>query len=84
MTKENTSAQQHGLSMMTKVKIAVGVAIGLLVLIVIFQNTQTVTTHVLFMEISMPRALLLIVMLAAGFGAGVLVTGTAYRKRSKR
>lgn len=85
MTTEVKNPTPTGaLSTMAKIKIAMGVAIGILVLIVIIQNTQTVTTRLLFMEISMPRALLLIVMLAVGFAAGVLVTGAAYRKRAKR
>ncbi|MCC5829637.1 MAG: hypothetical protein JJU36_09345 [Phycisphaeraceae bacterium] len=35
------------------------------------------------MQISMPRALLLIVMLAVGFGVGSLLTGSIYRRRER-
>jgi lipopolysaccharide assembly protein A len=83
MTTEEKPTEKHGMELMTKIKIILVAIIAILVLIVIFQNTHPVTTRLLFMEVSMPRALLLIMMLAIGFAAGVLVTGAAYRKRTK-
>ena len=62
--------------MTTKSKIKLG-AIGILVLlglIIVLQNTESVRTKVLFMEIAMPRALLLFVTLTIGFASGVAAT----------
>ena len=65
---------------MKRVKIA-GVVIALLVVVVlILQNTQQVETRVLFATIEMPRAVLLFVTAALGFGAGLL---TAVRRPTK-
>lgn len=75
---------KQGASLKTKIKIVVGAILGIVALIIILQNTEPVTTKLLFAEVSMPLAFMLIVMLAIGFGAGVLVTGSIYRKRDKR
>jgi uncharacterized integral membrane protein len=48
-------------------------ALVLLVIIVVFQNTAVVDTKILFMTISMPRALLLFVTLLIGVLAGLLI-----------
>lgn len=49
-----------------------GIAAALVILVVIAQNTAQVETRILFMSITMPRALLLATMLAFGFVLGVL------------
>ena len=56
---------------MKKTKIIV---IGILVLIAFvltIQNTQPVNTHILFFTITMPRAVLLLLMTLIGFAIGV-------------
>jgi len=83
MTNDSHTGEHRGPALMTKIKITLAVIVAVLVLIVVFQNIESVTTRVLWVEIPMPRALLLFVMLAIGFGAGVLVTGAAYRRRAK-
>jgi len=47
----------------------------ILTVIVVLQNTETVDTELLFMTLSMPRALLLFITLATGIVIG-LVFGT--------
>lgn len=47
-------------------------AIAVLVVIVIFQNTESVQTKILFVSISMPRILLLFATLAVGFVLGAM------------
>ena len=54
--------------------------IVVLAAIVVLQNTQTVQTRLLFLTVSMPRALLLFVTFMVGFGLGVLVTIAASRR----
>ncbi len=44
----------------------------IVVLIVILQNTDPVQTRILFATVTMPRAVLLVVMLALGFVVGLL------------
>ncbi len=68
---------------MTKYKVVALAVIGLLVLIVILQNTEAVETKLLFVSVSMPRAVLLFGTLLAGFALGVLTAGRIARK-SKR
>ena len=65
---------------MTKFKVVVLAVIGLLVLIVILQNTEAVETKLLFISISMPRAVLLFGTLLIGFALGVLTAGRISRK----
>lgn len=53
----------------------IGIAIAaLLVLIVVLQNTESVQTDILFISISMPRAVLLFGTLVIGFVLGLLAT----------
>lgn len=42
-------------------------------LIVVLQNTQPVETRLLFMSVTMPRAVLLIITLLIGIAVGILV-----------
>ncbi|RMH28313.1 MAG: DUF1049 domain-containing protein [Planctomycetota bacterium] len=56
-----------------KLKIAAVVLSLVIVAIVIFQNTEQVQTKILFMTIAMPRAVLLFITAALGFGAGLLM-----------
>lgn len=56
-----------------KLKVAAVVLSLVIVAIVIFQNTEQVQTKILFMTIAMPRAVLLFITAALGFGAGLLM-----------
>ena len=46
----------------------------ILVLVVVLQNTETVSSRILFFEFAAPKAILLFVMLSAGFVLGLLVS----------
>ena len=48
------------------------VVLLLLVVIVVLQNTESVQTKILFITITMPRAILLIATAAVGFLAGLI------------
>ncbi len=63
-----------------RIKIAVAAVVAILAIIVIFQNTEVVETRLLFITVSMPRALLLIVTLLLGWVLGLM---TAVRIRRK-
>lgn len=58
--------------------IGIGVA-ALVVVIVILQNTAAVETRLLFADVSMPLAVLLIVTGGFGFVAGLVVGGRTRR-----
>ena len=62
------------------VSIAVLVGLGI---IIILQNTQPVETKILFMTITMPRAILLMVTTLIGFALGMLVSFLFQRKERK-
>ncbi len=63
-----------------RIKIAVAAVVAILVIIVIFQNTEVMKTRLLFVTVEMPRALLLIVTLLLGVLLGLM---TAIRIRRK-
>jgi len=65
---------------MSKVKIVAAVVVGMLVLIVVLQNTTMVETKILFVSVEMPRAVLLFGTLLIGFALGVLFAGRLTRK----
>ena len=56
---------------MKNLKTLLVVGIVLLVIIIILQNTRAVETKLLFMTITMPRALLLILTFLVGFVGGM-------------
>ncbi len=54
--------------------------LAIIVLTTILQNTEPVVTKILWVEIVMPRALLLFVTFAAGFGLGYLLFYLRHKK----
>ena len=68
---------------MKKVKVIVVLVILLLVVIVFLQNTEAVETKLLFMTITMPRVLLLVVTFILGFVGGLITASYILRKPGK-
>ena len=68
---------------MKKIKVVVIIIISLLALIVFIQNTQAVETKFLFMTITMPRVLLLMLTFIMGFIGGLITASYILRKPSK-
>ncbi len=64
----------------SKWKLALAVVAAVMVLVVIFQNTQAVETRFLFLTVTMPRALLLFLATGVGFVLGLLVAGRLMNK----
>jgi len=64
-----------------KYKLIGAAVLAVLAAVVIFQNRQTDVVHVLFVDISMPRFVLLAVMALLGFAIGVITAMTTKRKR---
>jgi putative membrane protein len=58
---------------MVKLKLSAALAMIVIVLIVVFQNTELVETKLLFVTVTMPRAALLATTMLIGVAAGILV-----------
>lgn len=54
-------------------KVAIGILSGLLLLVIILQNTEVVGVKLLFWEIQMSRVLLILLAAAFGFVGGYVV-----------
>ena len=65
-----------------KARVIVMAIIGLLVIIIVLQNTEAVETKLLFLKLEMPRAALLFGTLIIGFALGVLTAGRLMAKKS--
>lgn len=59
---------------MKKAKLIAVLILAILCLIIVLQNKAPVETKVLFITITMPRAVLLLTTTAIGFALGVLVS----------
>ncbi len=69
---------------MKKVKLVAIIVISILAFIIFLQNTESVETKILFMNVAMPRAILLILTFIVGFVAGTITTSLLLRKSGKK
>ena len=65
---------------MQQVKVFSILILSLIVLVIVLQNTEPVVTKLLFISITMPRAVLLFGTTALGFALGVLVSFLMMRR----
>ena len=65
---------------MKKMKLIVIAILALLAAVIILQNVETVDTKILFITISMPRAILLAVTWVIGLSCGLLIPLKAKKK----
>jgi len=75
--------EKKELRKMTKVKIVVILIVLLLSLIVFIQNRQAVDTKLIFVTISMPLVLLLILTFITGSILGLIIAGYVLRQPRK-
>ena len=68
---------------MKKVKVIGIILVSILALIIFLQNTESVETKLLFMTVTMPRVLLLILTFIAGFIVGLVTASYILRKSEK-
>jgi uncharacterized integral membrane protein len=78
---EPKSEQKRGPSLLQRLKLVAVAALALLVLIVVMQNAENVETQILFVTITMPRAVLLFGALIAGFILGILACNRVLTKK---
>ena len=69
---------------MSRWKLIAIVIIAVAAIIVVAQNTQVVETRLLFMTVTMPRAILLLITLLVGFVLGMLAAGRMSRKTASK
>ena len=66
---------------MGKIRNIIIVLLVVLAIIVILQNTQAVETKILFVTVTMPRALLLMVTFLVGLAVGFILSGFWFKKQ---
>jgi len=66
---------------MRRAKLITAVVIAVLVVVLLLQNTQAVETRLIFMSVTMPRAMLLLVTFLLGFVSGAVVS-KGFRKKA--
>jgi uncharacterized integral membrane protein len=69
---------------MKKAKLAAIVIVSVVTLIVVLQNTEVTQARILFWDLPMSRALLLILTFVLGFAIGILVAGGFLRKKRSK
>jgi len=68
---------------MRNLKLITASLLAILVAIIVVQNREPVATHVLFVTVFMPLAILLFITAAAGFALGVLLTLSLSNRRNQ-
>ena len=65
-------------------KLILAIVLAVLLVILVLQNTETVTVHILIRPVTMPLAGMLFFTLLAGFVLGFVATGWLVRKSQKK
>lgn len=65
---------------MRKVKLATGAIIAILLIVIIFQNLDPVSTRLLFTTVKLPHAALIFLAATAGFALGVVGCFTFFKR----
>lgn len=65
-------------------RFVLGIIIGILCLVFFIQNSEIITANFLFWTITLPRSVMLIIVLGAGLFLGWIVSSTRNMKRRKR
>jgi uncharacterized integral membrane protein len=66
---------------MRNFKLITASVLAILVAILVVQNREPVETHLLFVTVAMPHAILLFITAAAGFTLGILLTMSLKTRR---
>ncbi len=75
------TAGQYTSGTMAKTKLIAALALAVLGIIIVIQNTESVETRLLFATVTMPRAVLLFIATAVGFALGVLASLIVWGKQ---
>lgn len=77
MSNSAPPAKSGGINLSSKQ--ITGIIIGIIALIFVFSNTGPVSLKFLFLDITTPGWVMLLILLAAGFAAGFLVARGRYK-----
>jgi len=66
---------------MQRLKLVLIIVAALLILIVVLQNMERMPTEILFITVTMPRAVLLFITLVIGYVLGLVTSGKVLRRR---
>lgn len=78
---EQIQQPQEGISLGQKVKIVLGTALAIFIIILIVQNWNTIELNLVFRTFSTPLPVIIVICLVTGYIWG---TFSAYRKNKKR
>jgi uncharacterized integral membrane protein len=67
-----------------KPKIITGLILGVLIIIILFQNTKTMELQLYFWTISMPKIILILLVLIIGFLSGYITAKIMSKKKNKK
>jgi len=65
-------------------KFIIGILIGILVIIFMVQNVETVDIRFLAWTTHIPRAIMILIVFVVGIGTGWVVRSVGYRKKKHR
>jgi uncharacterized integral membrane protein len=65
-------------------KFIIGIIIGILVIVFMVQNVETVDLKFLAWSVSIQRAVMILIVFIIGIGIGFVVRSIGYRKKKKK
>ncbi len=65
-------------------KFIIGIIIGILVIVFMVQNVETVDIKFLAWSVSIQRAIMILIVFIVGIGIGFVIRSIGYRKKKKR
>jgi len=67
-----------------KPKMITGIILGVLIIIILFQNTQATVLRFYFWNISLPQIVLILIVLIVGFLVGFVTAKLMGKKKNKK
>jgi uncharacterized integral membrane protein len=65
-------------------KFIIGIIIGILVIVFMVQNVETVDIKFLAWSVSIQRAVMILIVFVIGIGIGFVIRSVGYRKKKKK
>jgi uncharacterized integral membrane protein len=65
-------------------KFIIGIIIGILVIVFMVQNVETVDIKFLAWSVSIQRAVMILIVFVVGIGIGFVIRSIGYRKKKKK
>lgn len=65
-------------------KFIIGIIIGIIVIVFMVQNVEVVEVSFFAWSVSIPRAIMILIVFVVGIGLGFVVRSIGYRKKKKK